>query len=352
MNKKQIVITALFVIVFGMFLTACTEEKEPETIAPTGIGINAQKVLVAGAKENLEVPLTIEPKDAYPADIALTTSDEKVATATIGAIDDNGNVITAAEQQKKKDELAKTDKEASEEITVPTNSAIITGVGYGECEITATLDKFSDNCKVTVADKQVALTFDDGACPETLTLLKGLKKEDVSTTFFIVGEMTERSDHIEALKQAIKDGHEIGNHTYNHNAGATTLKKELAKADKVIVKAGGEKSKLMRPPGGAINRKTMKCGKSIIMWSVDTMDWRDRDAGVVSRRIVKESRDGDIVLLHDLHKTSVKGALKAIPKLKKKGFYVTTVTDLLGAPKANTEYKKADKKTESRIIKK
>lgn len=349
MSRKKILLTTISVIVLSMVLAACGS-KEPTNVEPTGIGIDAKKVLVAGEKESIEIPLTIEPADAHPIKISLTSSNEKVATATIGAIDDEGNVITAAEQQKKKDKLASEDKEEAEKIVVPTNTAIITGTGYGDCEITAVLGEFSDRSKVVVADKHLALTFDDGACPETTKLLDGLRKEDIKTTFFIVGEMTESSDHVEALKQAIKDGHEIGNHTYHHNAAGPTLKEELAKVDDVIVEAGGEQSTLMRPPGGAINSGTLECGKAIIMWSVDTMDWRDRDPNVVSDRIVHDSKDGDIVLLHDLHKTSVEGALDAIPKLKKKGFYITTVTDLLGDPKPNKEYRNTEKKLESKIV--
>lgn len=338
---KLLLAALIVVIVIGVIASSC--DNEPEIITPTAFEIKAEKVLIADKNGHIQVDLNIEPGNVYPFDINFESSDKKVATATLGAIDSAGNVVTAAEIQEKKDKLAKKDKEEAEKIIVPTDTAIISANGYGECSITGTLGKLNDNIKVIVADKQIALTFDDGACQFTPKLLKGLRKEDVKVTFFVVGQMTKRSDvHMDALKQAIADGHEIGNHTYNHKAGADTLKKELKKTDKLIEKLGGEKTTLMRPPGGVINNGTRHCGKSIIMWSVDTLDWKYRDPDKVCKNILK-SKDGDIILLHDLHKTTVKGALKAIPKLKKKGFYPVTVTELIGEPKPNKEYKKVKK---------
>ena len=346
-NKKWLTLSVISLLIICILMSGC--EKEPEKIAPREIKAEASKVLLAGKKEVLEVPIKISPADSYPLDFVIQTSDKEVANATIGAIGNDGKVVTASDQQKKKQEAD--NKEDADKIVVPTNTAVVTAEDFGECDITISLGELSDSFNVVVADKQIALTFDDGACPETFDLLKGLRKENVKATFFVVGSMTNADNHIEALKEAIKDGHEIGNHTYNHKAGAATLKEELAKTDKIIEKAGGEKTTLMRPPGGSINSATKKCGKSIVMWSVDTMDWKYKVPNEVRDRIF-EAKDGDIVLLHDLHKTSVQGALKAIPKLKKKGFYMVTTTELLGDPKPNTEYRNKKTKIKSKILEK
>ncbi len=352
MNKKTTRVFAplLFVIVFALILTGCSNE--PKEVNATDFGIEAEKVLIADKNGMIEIPLNIEPGDAYPLDFTFTSSDESVATATIGAMADNGEVIFASEAQAEKDKLADDDKEAAEKIIVPTETAIITAQGnYGECTITGSLGSLSDTVKVIVADKQVALTFDDGSAPPTEVLLDGLEKEDVNATFFVVGEMTKRDQvHMDALKRAIDDGHEIGNHTYNHIVGTTNIDSELAKTNDLIVSLGGEKTTIMRPPGGSINSAIKNCGEAIILWSVDTMDWRYRDASNVKSGIMT-AKDGDIVLMHDLYDTTVEGALMAIPKLKEKGFYLATVSDLIGDPQPNKEYRKSKKgKLETQII--
>lgn len=343
MNKKNKVIIALSLLVISAVIIFAGCDKESKEIEATSFSIDAGKVLIANKSGYMELKLKIEPADAYPLDIAFQSSDDNIATATIGAIGDDGNVVTASEMQAKKDKLMAEDKDAAEKIIVPTNTAIVKAKNYGECTITGTLGNLSDNVKVVVADKQVALTFDDGSAPPTATLLDGLAAEDVKATFFVVGEMTKRDQsHLDALKRAIDDGHEIGNHTYNHIVGTTNINDELAKTNDVIVGLGGEKTSVMRPPGGAMNSAIRQCGEAIILWSVDTMDWKYRDSNNVKKGILK-AEDGDIVLMHDLYDTSVEGALMAIPELKKKGFYLTTVSDLLDDPQPNKEYKNGKK---------
>lgn len=344
MSNKIKLFMALTLLVISTLLIFTGCETEAKSVDASSFKINAEKVLIAEKNGDIELGLKIEPSDAYPLDFTFQSSDEKVATATIGAIDDQGNVVTASEMQAKKDELAEKDKKEAEKIVVPTNTAIVTAHGYGECTITGTLGGgLSDDVKVVVADKQVALTFDDGSAPPTENLLDGLEEEDVRATFFVVGSMSKAAQtHTDALKRVIEDGHEVGNHTYNHPIGTTNIDSELKKTDDLIISLGGKKTTVMRPPGGAMNSAIRNCGKAIILWSVDTMDWKYRDAGNVKSGILT-AKDGDIVLMHDLYDTSVEGALTAIPELKQKGFYLTTVSDLLGDPKPNTEYKNGEK---------
>lgn len=353
MERTRIICSGLIFVILVMSITymAGGFVGTPPQVEATGFKVKEEKVLIAEKNGSIQINLNIEPADTYPIDVEFGSSDDNVATATMGAIDKNGQAHTLAEIQRTKDNLAKKDKTAAEKIVIPTNTAIITAKNWGECNIKVTMGAFSDNIEVVAANKRLALTFDDGACRETSKLLKGLKEENVKATFFIVGQMTRRDDdHIKALEQAVNDGHEIGNHTYNHNAGADTLKKELAKADKVIEDAGGKKTTLMRPPGGAINKATRKCGKSIIMWSFDTLDWKYRNADKVKNKLINKAKNNDIVLLHDLHKTTVKGTLKAIKPLKEKGFMFVTVTELLGDPKPNKEYEKGIGKLTTQVL--
>ena len=333
----------MLLLTISLLFAGCGKEPEPEQVKATGFEIDASKVLIADKSGCIQVDLIIEPNDAWPLDIYISSDNNDVATVTLGAIDEDGNAVFSSDIKKVKDDLEKEDPEAAEKVVVPTDTAIISAMGYGECTINATLDDLSDSTKVIVADKRVALTFDDGSCAETAILLEGLKEEDVKATFFVTGQMSQRSDeHIDALKQAIEDGHEIGNHTYNHKPDAATLKDELKKTDKLIKSVGGEETTITRPVRGVVNSGTMKCGKAIILWSRDTMDWKYRDEKKIKKSILK-SKDGDIVLMHDLYETSRMGALNAIPELKEKGFYFVTVTEMLGDPTENVIYENGEK---------
>jgi len=185
--------------------------------------------------------------------------------------------------------------------------------------------------------KLVAITFDDGPSKYTMTLLKGLKKRGAKATFFCngVNGSNGTKNHKKELKKMKADGHEIGNHTYSHRVpfrklSAKKMKKEVAKVEKDIQSVMGKNYKpIVRIPGGDNNKTIRKnVNRPMITWSVDTMDWKYRSVKHVYNAIVKNAKDGDIILCHDLYKTSVNGALKAIDTLQKKGFEFVTVSEL------------------------
>jgi peptidoglycan/xylan/chitin deacetylase (PgdA/CDA1 family) len=202
---------------------------------------------------------------------------------------------------------------------------------------------------VTVAKKWVALTFDDGPGPYTEELVKNMKKRGVRATFFVVGQMAKSRTAV--LKKAFKNGNEIGNHTYAHNGSAGALMGGLKDTDKIVKKATGKKTALMRPPGGAINGVTRSCGKPIIMWTVDPKDWQDRNANTVYSRVMANTRSGSIVLLHDIHPTTVTAAYRIMDELKSRGYAFVTVSELLNKPKANLSYNSGPKKVRTMKIK-
>jgi peptidoglycan/xylan/chitin deacetylase (PgdA/CDA1 family) len=290
--------------------TTPTPEPEPEPIPVKSVKFDARKLLFGKKGDHLQLKATIKPKGADTSDLVFLSSNKKVAT------------------------VSKTGK--------------VTATGYGTCTITVTVGGKTALCPVQVAKKWVAITFDDGPGKPTTKLLKGLKKRKVTVTFFVVGTMAKSRPKV--LKQESAAGHEIANHTWNHNGSAKVLRKALKKTDKVIKKATGSNSKLMRPPGGAINKTTRKCGKPIILWSVDPKDWRDRNANTVYTRVIKGTKSGSIVLLHDIHPTSVTAGLKIVDKLKKKGYAFVTVSQLLGSPKKNKVYTKGSAKVRTQKI--
>ncbi|MBK9696528.1 MAG: polysaccharide deacetylase family protein [Propionibacteriaceae bacterium] len=194
--------------------------------------------------------------------------------------------------------------------------------------------KAAPNC---AKQKCLAVTFDDGPMPETEKLLTLLKKQHVHATFFVLGEQAKA--HPGVLRRMAADGHVIGNHSFSHpqfwKLSAAGIKSQLSRTSTTIHKAAGTKVTLFRPPYGESNatiRKVAgKLGLSQILWSVDPLDWRYRNATEVAKRIMKLARPGAIVLSHDIYPTTRKAWAIAIPKLRKQGYVFVTVPQLLGS---------------------
>lgn len=179
----------------------------------------------------------------------------------------------------------------------------------------------------------MAITFDDGPSKNTETLLDAMKERNINVTFFVVGErLDEFSD---TLVREYKEGHEIGSHTWNHlnlaNSDSTTANQNLQKTtDKINEIIGTDiGTPIIRPPYGSVNDNVRSyVNAPLILWSIDTLDWKYRDADSVKQRIIDQACDGAIILLHDLYDTSVAGAIAAIDELQKEGYTFVTVSEL------------------------
>ena len=191
---------------------------------------------------------------------------------------------------------------------------------------------------VHVDGPYIALTFDDGPSA-TLTpkLLDLLAARHLKATFFVVGQNA--ADHPDILKRAVREGHEIANHSWSHpNLGKMSddaVRRELQKTDDAITAAIGKRPTLMRPPYGSITAHQKKWihdefGYRIILWDVDPLDWKRPGPSVVTARIVKETKPGSIVLAHDIHPPTIEAMPGTFDQLMKKGFKSVTVTELIG----------------------
>src|SRR4051812_33868270 len=191
---------------------------------------------------------------------------------------------------------------------------------------------------VHVDGPYIALTFDDGP-NATLTpkLLDLLAARHLKATFYVVGQNA--ADHPDILKRAIREGHEIGNHSWSHpNLGKMSdeaVRRELQKTDDAIAAAIGKRPILMRPPYGSLTARQKKWihdefGYRIIIWDVDPLDWKRPGPSVVTARILKETKAGSIVLAHDIHPPTIEAMPKTFDQLIEKGFKSVTVTELLG----------------------
>lgn len=189
--------------------------------------------------------------------------------------------------------------------------------------------------------KLVAITFDDGPGQYTAELLDFLKENEVRATFFMLG--TNASRYPDLIKRMDAEGHALGNHSNSH-PNLTTLStagvaSQLEKCNAAIRSAVGRNAAVMRCPGGSNNATVKNAAKNanmpIIHWSLDTLDWKLKDKDKILKRTFEEIgvKDGDIILLHDIHRESVDAAKDMILRLKKEGYTFVTVPELLSVRK-------------------
>ena len=230
----------------------------------------------------------------------------------------------------------------NDKIARVSSEGLVTAVSPGSTKIVVTLTNPTTGkitkykCKIKVnKTKLIALTFDDGPGEYTPMVLDALEKHNAKATFFVVGSRINKQTK-KYLKRADKLGCEIGNHTYSHlNVSTSSLSKvksDLEKTDKLVKSAIGEPTTLMRPPYGSLSENARKSiDKAQILWSVDTLDWKYRDTNYIVNYVLKHASDGDVVLMHDIHKTSARAVEAIVKGLTKKGYKLVTVSELAEA---------------------
>lgn len=177
----------------------------------------------------------------------------------------------------------------------------------------------------------IALTFDDGPSKYTDALLDKLEECNGRASFFVLGSNVPK--YPETIKRMEKLGCEIGNHTYSH-ADLTDLEPEQMQAEiestnQALTDVLGYSAKLVRPTYGALN-DTVKASLAypFAMWSVDTTDWQRDDAASVVNYVLETVQDGDVILLHDIHQTTVEAMLTLIPELQARGYQLVTFSEM------------------------
>lgn len=208
-----------------------------------------------------------------------------------------------------------------------------------------------DGIRVSVAKKQeknasyaggidpnkpmVALTYDDGpSASVTPRILAKLKEHGGKATFFMVGKQAEKNQGL--VKQMVDQGCEVANHTYDHTLMTKVppeeLASQLARTNQVVSDASGISPVLMRPCGGARSDAGMNVVGAIsmpaVLWSIDTLDWKTRDAGQTISNVLDNVKDGDIILMHDLYDATAEASETLIPELVSRGYQLVTVSEL------------------------
>lgn len=194
----------------------------------------------------------------------------------------------------------------------------------------------------------VALTFDDGPTTTTGKILDLLEQHGGRATFFMVGNSVQSKSDI--VRRMVAQGSEVANHTWDHKPlnklTAQEIRQQLQSTNDIIYSVSGVRPVLMRPPYGAFNEQvqsvTAEMDTPIVNWSLDTLDWKTRSAAATYNAIMKDVRDGSIILCHDLHKETGEAMVTVIPELISRDYQLVTVSELLhtvqGGIKPGTVY--------------
>lgn len=196
----------------------------------------------------------------------------------------------------------------------------------------------------------VALTYDDGPSKNsTSRILETLRVNGGRATFFMVGNRAEKNGAV--IRQMVEQGCEVANHTYDHTlmskVDPAELERQLMMTNQVVADAGGVTPVLMRPCGGDTNEAGMGVAGAIsmpaVLWSIDTLDWKTRDAEKTVSAVLDHVKDGDIILMHDLYETAADAGDVIVPELIRRGYQLVTVSELAsyrgGMTPGNSYYK-------------
>ncbi|MCL1882500.1 MAG: polysaccharide deacetylase family protein [Defluviitaleaceae bacterium] len=191
-----------------------------------------------------------------------------------------------------------------------------------------------DNSHIIKTKSPIALTFDDGPSEHTSRILDTLEKYNAKASFFVLGE------RLEAGKDIVKRAHDMGNevivHSWTH-ANLTTLtpdeiKKELTSTQDAINKLLGTCPNFYRPPYGAnddtVKKASKEIGFSLINWSIDALDWENKNADIIFTKIMTWITAKAIILCHDVYESTAEAMERVIPTLQS-GFELVTVSELM-----------------------
>lgn len=195
--------------------------------------------------------------------------------------------------------------------------------------------------RVAGAEGCVALTFDDGPHP-TLTprLLALLAEEHVVATFFLVGNRVQQwPDIVRAMSAG---GHQIGNHSWDHanltQLGNDAVVQEFARTDAAIFAITGAAPDIIRLPYDASSPRILGLvDRPVIFWDIDTLDWKAGSVSEIVDSAVRRARSGSIVLMHDIHATTVSAVRGIVDGLRARGFEFVTVSELMSGQPCRAE---------------
>lgn len=177
-----------------------------------------------------------------------------------------------------------------------------------------------------------ALTYDDGPHPPVGNrIMDVMAQYGQKCTFFMVGNRV--SGRADEAKRMAAEGHELANHSHSHaylnKVSAEAVRQEVAACNDAIAAAAGVRPGLMRLPGGLKNDTVMSnIGMPVILWNIDTRDWKTRNSDQVTAEVLNNIKDGDVVLMHELYNSTADATERIVPELTARGFQLVTVSEL------------------------
>ncbi|MDR1547056.1 MAG: polysaccharide deacetylase family protein [Hungatella sp.] len=254
--------------------------------------------------------------------------DENLGPGVARWVDGNGNI---SEQPGKQVEDGSGGESQSSAKTQDANAGTA-AEGQQEAASEESLEQTETGRKIDPSRPMVALTFDDGPfAPVGNQIMDCLAQYGGKATFFVVGSRV--SSYGTELQRMVAEGHEIGNHTYEHKnltkLSGAQIQSQINLCNDAVQAATGVRPALVRTPGGAKNGTVLaNVNAPVIMWSIDTRDWKTRNASKTVNAVMSQVRDGDIVLMHELYSQSGAAALEIIPRLTEAGYQLVTVSEM------------------------
>ncbi len=191
-----------------------------------------------------------------------------------------------------------------------------------------------EESKIDPAKPMVALTFDDGPGKRTGELLEVIAQYHAHATFFMQGKNI--PSYQDAVRRMKEIGCELGSHSFDHpnlsKMDEAGIRSQIDRTNQNLIDAAGQAATVLRPPYGAIG-STLKAvaGMPLILWNIDTLDWKTRNAQSTIDNVMSQVKDGDIILMHDIHTETVDAAIELIPKLMAGGYQLVTVSEMAAA---------------------
>lgn len=181
----------------------------------------------------------------------------------------------------------------------------------------------------------LALTFDDGPQPESLIVLEALDRYGAKGTFFVLGKNIAGNEDV--LRKIAESGHQVAVHSWSHpnlnDISESVVRSQMTRTLDKVEEVTGIRATMMRPPYGATNRVSRRplteLGLPVILWSVDSLDWKTRSTGATVDSILSKASNGAIILCHDVWDSTGRAMEQVIPQLIEKGYQLVTVAEMM-----------------------
>ena len=277
--------------------------------------------------------------DSKAREISLTVSG--IPMGEKKPVEENPNVVTMYASDGRTLIVGTDEVEAYKKVNWHEDISEVTATLYSKDGRTLTV--FQDEVPVYLGlnwyrykpgSRLIALTFDDGPSRYTPIILDKLQEYGAKATFFVVGSRV--SKYADILKRESDMGMEIGSHSWDHaklsQLSADAVKLQKTQTDDAVRQITGKNTTLVRPPYGSKNQTVLDAfNLPVILWSVDTLDWKTRSVKSTVDNVMRNAKDGDIVLMHDIYEQSANAAAELIPKLIDEGYELVTVSEMAAA---------------------